>query len=519
MRERARESRPPRKPARRARASIRPALPLHGRAPKVAPARTPACGRWTCNGWPATGRWPRSSTRSPSGALQRVAIKETPPDETLYNQPGAGGKAGATNYGGDVSYDMTRNGDAGVTITVRIQFLNQSRNGVDPSSPGAPPGTPPLGDPARQARPRSRSTTPTTAAAWCQDIVKEQVKPWNGKLTLVGEEVNVFSKNTKKRLPVTFNSVAVFGLGEKHDQRDHRAPEVDPCRSADRQPDRRRELLPEQGQLQQRRQGDRRARVRPPARHRRRVQPEQRDAQRPAPPGRPENAPSAMAALDKKTVERMVLASLKQPLLDQLAATLPAVTDAFRAKRAAVKTKMAAAARSGVVDAAVRTRAGEAADGRLRAGPGPQRAPGRGVRDDEELQQRHRVPAKGWRPASTPRRWPRRSLSTYEVALGTAQAATINAGRGRGHQDQRAQLGPGDDGRGRRPAGERRRRGRLHRGVGRRSRHVLRAAGDLPAVGPHRAADWRCRRPGGPQGRRWSPASPRRPSPPRWPAS
>ena len=69
----------------------------------------------------------------------------------------------------------------------------------------------------------------------------------------------------------------------------------------------------------------------------------------------PKDAPSAMAALDKKTVERMVLASLKQPLLDRLKTTLPAVTDAFRAKRAAVKTKMAAAARSGVVDAAVRT--------------------------------------------------------------------------------------------------------------------------------------------------------------------
>jgi hypothetical protein len=70
--------------------------------------------------------------------LQRVAVKESPPNETLYNQPGAGGSAGAAQYGGAVSYDMARNGDAGVTITIKIQFLNQARNGVDPAAPGAP---------------------------------------------------------------------------------------------------------------------------------------------------------------------------------------------------------------------------------------------------------------------------------------------------------------------------------------------------------------------------------------------
>ena len=77
--------------------------------------------------------------------LQRVAVKESPPNETLYNDPGAGGTARAAQYGGAVSYDMTRNGDAGVTVTIRIQFLNQARNGVDPNSPGAPAGTPRLG--------------------------------------------------------------------------------------------------------------------------------------------------------------------------------------------------------------------------------------------------------------------------------------------------------------------------------------------------------------------------------------
>ncbi len=151
-------------------------------------------------------------------SVQRVAVKENPPSETLYNQSGTGGKAAAAKYGGDVSYDMTRNSDTGVTVTIRIQFLNQARNSVDPASPGAPPGTPPLGT-LLDSPTEIPATDPDNRRAWCQNIVTEQVKPWNGKLTLVGEEVNVFSKNTKKRLPVTFNSVAVFGLGDKYDQR------------------------------------------------------------------------------------------------------------------------------------------------------------------------------------------------------------------------------------------------------------------------------------------------------------
>ena len=83
--------------------------------------------------------------------LQRVAVKESPPNETLYNQPGAGGTAGAAQYGGDVSYDMTRNGDAGVTITIKIQFLNQARNGVDPDAPGRTGRHPASRRPARLA--------------------------------------------------------------------------------------------------------------------------------------------------------------------------------------------------------------------------------------------------------------------------------------------------------------------------------------------------------------------------------
>ena len=136
---------------------------------------TAASTRSSCNGWRGTVPSPRWWTRSARETLQRVAVKETPPDETLYNQPGAGGKAGATNY-----------------------YLNKGTYSDDDS---------------------------------------------------------------------------VIAAHE----------------------------------------------IRPSARHRRRVQPEQPDAQQPCSTRRlPAARPSAMAELDKKTVERMVLSSLQQPLVDLL---------------------------------------------------------------------------------------------------------------------------------------------------------------------------------------------------------
>ena len=286
--------------------------------------------------------------------LQRVAVKERPPNETLYNQPGAGGKAGAAQYGGAVSYDMTRNGDRGVTVTIRIQFLNQARNGVDPASPGAAPGTPRLG--ALIGSPTEiPATDPDNRRAWCQNIVTEQVKPWNGKLTLVGEEVNVFSKNTKKRLPVTFNSVAVFGLAEKYDQRIIVHPTSTQANPATGNPIDAGNYYLNKGNYS----ADDSVIAAHEYGHLLGIDDEYSQSNEMLNAllhqAAPKGAPSAMKALDKKTVERMVLSSLRQPLLARLATTLPAITDAFRANRAVVKTKMAAAARAGVVDPAVRS--------------------------------------------------------------------------------------------------------------------------------------------------------------------
>ena len=358
------------------------------------------------------------------GALQRVAVKETPPDETLYNQPGAGGKAGATNYGGDVSYDMVRNGDSDVSITVRIQFLNQSRNGVDPSAVGAPAGTPALGT-LLGSPTEIPVNDPDDRRGWCRDMVKEQVKPWNGKLTLVGEEVNVFSKNTPKRLQVNFTSVAVFGLAEKHDQVIIVHPKSVQADPRTGNPIDAGNYYLNKGNYT----NDDKVIAAHEYGHLLGIDDEYSQSNemlnallhQAAPSG----APSAMAALDKRTIERMVLASLKTPLLAQLTTTLPAVTDAFRAKRAAVKTKMATAAKSGVIDAAVRTEL----EGNLAAASDPKLGPSvpRAVAFETTKNFSNvTVSGEGVEAGFSAAAMTTQILSAYEGALGTAQGALVN---------------------------------------------------------------------------------------------
>ena len=217
-----------------------------------------------------------------------------------------------------------------------------------------PAGTPDLGDLVGKPA-EIPATDPDNRRAWCQNIVKEQVKPWNGKLTLLGEEVNVIDANTKKKLPVTFDSVAVFGLAEKHDQTIIVHPTSTTADPATGNPIDAGNYYLNKGTYS----ANDSVIAAHEYGHLLGIDDEYSQSNQmlnsllhQAAPG---SAPSAMAALDKKTVERMVLSSLQKPLVDQLTATLPAVAEAFRAKRAAVKTKMAAAARSGVVDAAVRT--------------------------------------------------------------------------------------------------------------------------------------------------------------------
>jgi hypothetical protein len=272
-------------------------------------------------------------------AVQRVEVKEAAMSETLYNQPGAGGKAKAKDYGLTPAYVLNRNGDSGVTVKVRVQFLHQVR-----SATGALTGSP-VEIPAND---------PDDRRGWAQKLVKEQVKPWNGHVTLTGEEINLGRPNTMKRLPVTFEAVAVFGLGEAHDN----VVIIHPSSVAAGTPGQaidagnyyvnKGTYLADENVIAAHEYG-----------HLIGIPDEysQSNEQMNAllHQAAPATAPSARAALDRKTVERMVLSSLRNPLYGALDTAMPSVTDALRAKRAAVKKQLAAAARAGVKDPAVRT--------------------------------------------------------------------------------------------------------------------------------------------------------------------
>jgi hypothetical protein len=283
---------------------------------------------------------------------QRVAIKEPTKTETLYNQKGAGGTAGAKQYTMDPQYEMTRSGDTGVTVTVKIKFLSQSRNTVDPKSPGAPANTPELGtligDPTEIPASDPRR-------AWATGVAAGGVAHWNGHLTLVGEEWNLTEDNTKKRLPVTFASVPVFGLNEKA----HSQIIVHPSSTVAGTPGQPIDAGNYYMNKGTSYGGDDNVIAAHEYGHLLGIPDEYSQSNEQlnalihqAAPG---TAPSARAALDRTTVERMVLAALRQPMYSQLATTLPEITDALRAKRKLVKARMAAAAREGVTSAEVRS--------------------------------------------------------------------------------------------------------------------------------------------------------------------
>jgi hypothetical protein len=279
-----------------------------------------------------------AGNRAVASAVQRVDVKTGQLSETLYNQSSPAGKASARKYSLNPAYVLTRNGDAGLTVKVRVKFLHQVRDATGALT--ASPVEIPVND-------------PDDRRGWAQKLVKEQVKPWNGHLAMVGEEVNVLSKNTKKRLPVTFESQAVFGLNEAYDNIVIIHPSsvvagtpgqpIDAgnyyLNKGNYSADEKIIAAHEYGHL-----------IGIPDEYSQSNEQINALLHQAAPKG----APSARAALDKATVERMVLSSMRQPLYSALNAALPPVVDALRAKRAAVKKQLAAAAKAGVQDAAVR---------------------------------------------------------------------------------------------------------------------------------------------------------------------
>lgn len=281
---------------------------------------------------------------------QRVPVSAST-SETLYNDTNSTtGEASARRYGGPKTYDITRQGDAGATVTVKIKYLNQARN-TTPPGPNPPPGTPRLGQLIG-----SPTEIPATDVrrAWARDMSQQAVAHWNGQVTFVGEETNLLSENTTKRLPVSFRAEPVFDMGaEAHStvivhgpattagtpghpidagnfymNKNDRYPASDDIIYAH-----------EYGHL-----------IGIPDEYSQSN--EQMNALlHQASPG---NAAASLAALDQETIERMALTAMRRPLYDQLMAAMPTFTAAVQAQGATVRRQMAQAARAAVVTPAVR---------------------------------------------------------------------------------------------------------------------------------------------------------------------
>jgi hypothetical protein len=293
----------------------------------------------------------RAVTGVVRGALQRVEVKEPKLSETLYNQKGAGGKAGSKQYTLNPQYEITRQDDSGVTVTVRVQFLSQTRN-TTPKPANAPPGTPDLGDLVGDP---TEIPADDPRRAWATNVVQEGVTHWNGRLTLVGEETSLFSSDvTKKRLPVSFRAEPVFGVGESAHSRVIVHPSSIVAGTPGNPIDAGNYYMNKGGYT-----GDEKVIAAHEYGHLLGIPDEYSQSNEQlnalihqAAPG---NAASAGNALDKATIERMVLMGLKRPMLSQLDNAMPQLVAAIQAQRTQVTRRMAAAARTGAASADVRT--------------------------------------------------------------------------------------------------------------------------------------------------------------------
>jgi len=272
--------------------------------------------------------------------VQRVPVAVSG-GETLYNQGAAGGQAGAKHYGMGGKYDMSRDGDSSVTVSIRIKFIKQNRNTLPPTPPAK---TPAVGD-----RTGPITALPKGDQDWATDMASKAVKYWDeAGLVLVGEEWNAFSDNTKKRLPVSFKSIPIFDPDAEADQTVAVHPPGVVARGSSSG------TAIDAGNYYMKKDNgvypaDEKIIYAHEYGHLLGIPDEYSQSNEQmnlllhnASPGQ---ASSSMKALDKKTIERMALAVITPHMNQQLGSTMGAVTDAIRNQRKVVKLAMAKAAR------------------------------------------------------------------------------------------------------------------------------------------------------------------------------
>lgn len=324
--------------------------------------------------------------------VQQVAVNAQF-HETLYNQESAAGKATApvTGFTGGTpdtgnnptagSYEMTRAPDnSGVTVLIKIRFMQQARNTVPPPNPN-PTGLPAVG---QLVGPVTEIPTndPSGRRAWATDVANRAAATWNGRrISFVtqdhgdpnapapadagapagaGSGSHATPGPTELKLPVTFQAQAVFTAGgEAHQQVIVHPPSTVPGTSGnpidagnwyrqDDDPAKRAAAYPHSDDVIYAHEYGHMLGI--PDEYSQSN--EQLNAlMHGAAPG---SAASARAALDKTTLERMALAALSRPLFAQLQTAIPSLAGSFAAKRAAVTGKLATAARQGVITPEVR---------------------------------------------------------------------------------------------------------------------------------------------------------------------
>ncbi len=300
--------------------------------------------------------------------------------ETLYNKESGAGLATAPSQGftggspttvanpDKASYEMTRNADnSGVTVLIKIRFLQQARNTVPPPSPN-PTGLPEVGQ--LVGRPSVIPVNdPTDRRTWAKDTASKATTLWNGrKISFAsvdhpqpGEGAGSYAPPlppTPIRLPVTFKAEAVFGINDPaHQQVIVHPPASIPGSTGhpidvgnwyQQDPAKRAAAYPHSDDVIYAHEYGHMLGI--PDEY------SQSNEQLNAllHQAAPKTAASSRVALDKTTIERMTLAALSRPLYAQLQAAMPLMVAALGARRTAVTRKLAAAARAGAVSPDVR---------------------------------------------------------------------------------------------------------------------------------------------------------------------
>ncbi len=294
-----------------------------------------------------------------SPSLQRVAVKAPSREETLFNDRGTPGQAGAAVFGDATgkTFDMSRGGTPeAVTVTVRIRFIQQNRK---LSAPDAAGRVRPIDDGPITAIPPGDARRP-----FAQNICDTAPTHWNGRAVLVGKReapgriASLWNddKGGPVRLPLKFKAVPVYDLKPVPADREIRVFPQATAAGGQTHPidaghyymnagtyagmDQEAVYAHEYGHL---------LGLSDEYSH---SNPQMHALLHEIDPG---TSAERGAAMDREAVRRMVLAALTRPLTDRVSASTNEIARAFTAKKAPVVSALTSSLRTSLQTAAVKS--------------------------------------------------------------------------------------------------------------------------------------------------------------------